>query len=287
MSVLAPPSEPSASPATGYYGRPMLKAPVWKPEVAWYFFAGGLAGVSAVVALGARIAGNRALHRAALAGAFLGSLASPPLLISDLGRPERFLNMLRLVKATSPMSIGSWVLAAFGASTGAAAAGEFVGLARPLGRLAEVAAAALGLPLATYTAVLAANTSVPVWREAGDELPFVFAAGAVASAGAVGTLLTPPAAAAPARRLAIAGALAEVGAAAIMERRLGATAEAYRSGEAARYKLMGGGLLLGGAALLGVAGRRRLPSAAGACLILGGAIAERFAVFRAGNPSRR
>src|SRR5207302_5285118 len=89
-----------------YYGRPYLKTPVWKPEIAAYFWVGGLAGASATLALAARLAGNRRLHRSALGAALTGAIVSPALLIEDLGRPERFLNMFRVFKPTSPMSVG-------------------------------------------------------------------------------------------------------------------------------------------------------------------------------------
>ncbi len=262
----------------------MLKPPVWKPEIAWYFFSGGLSGASAVLALGARVAGNRALARSALAGSLLGAAVSPPLLISDLGRPARFLNMLRVAKPTSPMSVGSWVLAGFGGCAAAAAAGEFLGLLRPLGRLAEVGAAALGLPLSTYTAVLVANTAVPVWHESRHELPIVFGAGAAASAGALATLLTAAPDSGPARRLAVLAVLVEVAAVAVMEHRLGPLGEPYREGRAATHKQVGAVLLLGGAALLALGRRRRLALSLGATMVLGGALSERFAIFRAGNP---
>ena len=132
--------------------------------------------------------------------------ASPALLISDLGRPERFLNMLRVFKVTSPMSVGSWVLAGSGLTTTVAAARRVDRLGARAGRArgARSPSAVLGLPLATYTAALLANTAVPVWHEARRTLPFVFAAGAATSAGAAALLTTPPAAAragpAPRRR---------------------------------------------------------------------------------------
>ena len=193
-----------------YYGRPYLKTPVWKPEIAGYFWIGGLAGASATLALAARLAGNRRLHRSALGAALFGSVISPALLIEDLGRPERFLNMLRVFKPTSPMSVGSWVLAGFGTTAGGAAVSEFTGILRPLGRLAELVAAALGPVLATYTGVLVADTAVPVWHESRRHLPLVFAGGAMASAGGLAVMTTPARRAGPARRLALIGAALEL-----------------------------------------------------------------------------
>jgi hypothetical protein len=162
---------PRAEPHS-YYGQPLLKPPVWSPEVPFYFFAGGLAGASAGLAFAAGVSGNRELERRAWRNALVGLAVSPPLLIADLGRPERFLNMLRVFKVSSPMSVGSWVLALYGAATGVAAGSELTGLAPGVGRAAKLPAALLGLPLATYTAGLLSNTAVPVWHEGRMILPF-------------------------------------------------------------------------------------------------------------------
>ena len=168
------PAEPRS-----YYGRPVIKEPIWKPEIPLYFFTGGLAGASAGLAFAARVSGNDKLARVAVGNAFAGIAVSPALLISDLGKPSRFLNMLRVFKITSPMSVGSWLLAAEGGALSVAAAHEFFGwFPRPLGRTAEAVAAFLGMPLATYTAALIANTAVPVWHAGRHELPFMFAGGA-------------------------------------------------------------------------------------------------------------
>ena len=148
----------------------MLKPPVWTPEIPLYFFTGGLAGASAGLALARRgCAGNDELARRAWLNAAVAVGVSPALLISDLGRPERFLNMLRVFKVTSPMSVGSWVLAGSGLTTTVARRRRVDRRACPR-RSARPARGrcrrALGLPLATYTAALLANTAVPVWHEA-------------------------------------------------------------------------------------------------------------------------
>jgi formate-dependent nitrite reductase membrane component NrfD len=270
-----------------YYGRPYLKTPVWKPEVAGYFWVGGLAGASATLALAARLAGNRRLHRSALGAALAGSVISPALLIEDLGRPERFLNMLRVFKPTSPMSVGSWVLAGFGTATGGAAVSEFTGLLRPLGRLAEVVAAALGPALATYTGVLVANTAIPTWHESRRYLPFVFAGGAMASAGGLAAMTTPTRRAGPARRLALLGAGLELAASTSMEVHLGELAAPYRDGAAARASRAALALTSTGAAVMALAGRRRPGAILAGSLLLSGALAERIAVFKAGIQSAR
>jgi formate-dependent nitrite reductase membrane component NrfD len=271
-----------------YYGRPIIKEPAWTPEVPVYFFAGGMAGASAGLAFAARLAGNRRLARVATRNAFLGVAVSPPLLISDLGRPERFLNMLRVFKVTSPMSVGSWLLATEGGLITIAAAHEFLGwFPRPLARLVEGVAALLGMPLSTYTAALIANTAVPAWHEGRRELPFAFAGGSAMSAGAAAALVLRDRSGAPARRLAVLGVAAEAAAIEIMKRRLGDLAEPYRTGTAGRLEKLtmatagGGGLTIA----LGEARKSRRLAAAGSLLTLAGAMAGRLMVFRAGFQS--
>ena len=269
-----------------YYGRPIIKAPIWEPAIPWYFFLGGLAGASAALGLGARVTGNERLARnATLAGAAAVS-ASPILLTADLGRPERFYNMFRVVKVTSPMSIGTWILGASGTALGIAGSCEALGKLPRVKLAAQTAAGLLGPPLTTYTAALVANTAVPVWHEARRELPFVFAGSAAASAGAAAAIMTPPAQAGAARRLAITGALLELAATKTMEMRLGQLlGEPYRQGAASRLTKLAKGCTAAGAALVAVGGRRRASSAVGGGLLLAGSLFERLAVYRAGTQS--
>lgn len=272
-----------------YYGRPVLKEPVWKPEIPAYFFTGGLSGASAVLSLLARLSGRDRLARATLLTGAAADAASPLLLIRDLGRPERFLNMLRVVKPTSPMSVGSWILLGSGTASGGAA---MLNLARRAPRLelaAESVAAALGPALSTYTAALVANTAVPVWHEARDDLPAVFAASSLASAGAAGTLLAPPEEAGPARRFAVGGVAAGLLAERRMHVRLGPfLAEPYRTGRAGLLTRAARAGALAGAALVAAGGRRR-PGVArtGAALVLASELTLRFAVMEAGRQSAR
>jgi hypothetical protein len=285
LGATRPAREHGSSP----YGRPVIKPPVWTPEIPLYFYAGGLAGASAGLGLLSELRGEPGLARRAWSVALAGSVASPALLISDLGVPRRFLHMLRMFKVTSPMSVGSWILAGFGAATAPAAAHALTGgqLGAP-GRAAQVAGALLGLPLSTYTAALIANTAVPVWHEARLELPFLFGAGAAASAGAAATALSPVREAQAARRLAVGGAVAELAFDRLMRRRLGAAGlgEAYREGAAKWLDHAATGLTAGGAALIAArGGRSRAFALAGGAVLTGGAIAERWAVFRAGFQS--
>jgi hypothetical protein len=271
-----------------YYGQPVLKRPAWRPEVPYYLFAGGLAGASAGLAFAARLSGRDRLARVAIANAFAGIAVSPPLLIADLGVPRRFLNMLRVFKVTSPMSVGSWILASEGAVVTAVAAHEFLGvLPRPLGRALEGVAALLGMPLATYTGALLANTSVPVWHEARRELPFVFAGGAAMSAGGAALLFAPAAESEPARRLALLGVALEAGSMELSKARMGKTAEPYKTGAANRFEHAAMAGAAGGAAAL-IAGRSlrsRLLTRLGAVSIIAGALCTRWMVFRAGFQS--
>jgi formate-dependent nitrite reductase membrane component NrfD len=262
--------------------RPVLKEPVWKPEIPFYFYAGGLAGASAGLALLSELEGNDVLARRAWALALAGAVAGPALLISDLGRPSRFLNMLRMFKPTSPMSLGSWVLAGFGPTAGVAALDAWTGrVPRPLAAPARVTAALLGLPLATYTAALIANTAVPVWHDARAALPAVFASGAAASAGAAALAVTPGEHAGPARRLTIAGAIAELAFVELMEHRLpDRVGKPYREGRAGRLGRLAELATAAGAVLVW---RRR--SGAAAALVTSGAILTRWSVFVAGSQS--
>ncbi|MDX6474902.1 MAG: hypothetical protein QOH95_413 [Gaiellaceae bacterium] len=271
-----------------YYGRPIVKEPVWKPEVAIYLFTGGIAGGSAVLHGIAKLTGNERLARSTL---YIGAAAealSPVLLISDLGRPERFLNMLRVFKVTSPMSVGSWILAFSGGASTTAAVLERLGFLRPLQNLAEGAWFLSGPPLATYTGALLANSAIPVWSEARDELPWIFGASASACAGAAAAMVTPPWEAGPARRAAIGGIVAELGLVHAMEKRLGFVGEVYKQGEAGKYARLSKALGAAGAAVLAARGRRsRGAAAAGGALILAGSLALRWSVFRAGFQSAR
>jgi len=274
--------------ADSYYGRPIVKEPVWQPEIPFYLFTGGIAGASSVLHAVARLHGNERLARSALYIGAAADAVSPLLLISDLGRPERFLNMLRVFKVSSPMSVGSWVLAVSGGASNTAAMLELTGRLPRLKALADAVAFASGPPLATYTGALLANTAIPVWSEGRDHLPWLFGASAAASAGAAVTLATPVDLAGPARRAAIGGVVAELGLMKAMERRLGFVGEVYSQGEAGRYARITKACTVAGAALLAAGGRRsRAAAVAGGTLVLAGELALRWSVFKAGFQSAR
>src|SRR5580698_7268652 len=159
--------------AEDYYNLPVLKPPTWTWEVPLYFFVGGISGVSSVIAfVGHLFQADPRVVRVALWIAFVGTGLCPALLISDLGRPLRFLNMLRVFKWRSAMSMGSWILSAFGgAAFMAVAANEAIrhGLNLPLlpqiAWLGEFGGAITGLLLASYTGVLLGATAIPVWHQ--------------------------------------------------------------------------------------------------------------------------
>lgn len=270
-----------------YYGQPVIKPPAWKsPDVPAYFFLGGLAGASASMAALAELTGRPRLALAGYLTAGAGAAAGTGALIHDLGRPARFLNMLRMVKLTSPLSVGSWLLASFGTLAGAAAASTVTGLLPGPARVAKAGAALLGPALMTYPAVLVADTAVPAWHEARRELPFVFAGAGLASGGAVGMLAAPPPEAGPARAMAVVGSALELAGEAAITRH-GLVSEPYHRGRAGRWFRAGRLLTAAGAVGALVAGRHRRGAAASGLALLVGSLCTRFGVFEAGRASAR
>jgi formate-dependent nitrite reductase membrane component NrfD len=271
-----------------YYDRPVIKGPVWTWQIPLYFFTGGLSGASSVLSLFAKLFGNERLARTSLYIGAAADLISPPLLIADLGRPERFHHMLRVFKVTSPMNVGAWVLLVNGGASNTAAVLQLVNRLRPIRLGAELFAAIAGPPLATYTGVLLADTAVPAWHEARRELPLLFGASASASAGAAACMFLDTEDAGPARRLAVAGVVTEGVVLTEMTRRLGKAGEVYRRGATRKLSLAARALAGGGAVLLATGGRRsRGAAAVGGALVCAGEICLRYAVMQAGKQSAR
>jgi DMSO reductase anchor subunit len=266
----------------------VIKAPVWKqPDVPLYLFLGGYAGVSAILGEGAQATGRTGLARVARLGAATGAGLGTVALVHDLGRPERFLNMLRTFKVTSPLSVGSWILAPFATLASAAAASTLTGRLPRLGRVAGVGAAALGGPLATYTAALISNTAVPAWHEAYREMPFLFAGSAAAAAGGAAVALAPLDESGPARRLAVAGTAVELVAHQLLHDRLGMLAEPYARGRPGTL-LRAARLLEGVGALGALVGRRsRTVSVLSGAALLTGSVLTRFGIFQGGVASAK
>ncbi len=271
-----------------YYGRQIIKTPTWKtPDVPVYLFVGGMAGGSALLAEGAALTGRPGLECVARAAAAGGAVVGTVALVHDLGRPSRFLNMLRVFKPTSPLSVGTFILAPFGGLSAVAFASHLTGRVPRIGRLAGAGAALLGAPLVTYTAALVANTAVPAWHEAHRELPFAFAGSGASAAGGVAMVFAPHAESGPGATLAMSGAAVELVATATMERRMGLVGEPYRIGRPGLLMKVARGLTVGGAVLTPFGARRpALRRLAGAAYVAG-SVVFRFGVFEAGIASAK
>jgi formate-dependent nitrite reductase membrane component NrfD len=271
-----------------YYNLPVLNKPVWAtPDVAGYLFLGGLAGGSAVIGAAAQATGRSKLALASKIAAAVAGQTGLAMLIHDLGRPLRFLNMLRMIKVTSPMSIGSWLLATFLPMTDLAVAGALTGRFRRTGAAATVGAALLGGPVATYTAALVSDTAVPAWHDGHREMPFVFATSALASAAGWGLLAAPADESAVLQPLAAVAAVGEMGLTTLMHKRMGVVSETYQTGTAKRYLRAAEVCTGAGAVLAATSGRSRPRAAlAGAALLVGSAL-TRFGIFHAGIASTR
>ena len=278
--LMVPPVEP-----VSYYGRPVLNRPVWSArDIAGYLFTGGLAGASSVLGAGAELTGRPVLARSAKVTALAALGVSGGLLVNDLGRPERFYNMLRVFKPTSPMSMGSWVLAAYSPFAGVAALTAVGGVFPGVGRTATVIAAGIGPVVASYTGVLIADTAVPAWHEAFRELPFVFVGSAAMAASGIGLVAAPVSETLPVRRLAVLGVAAEL----VAGRRLeshGLVSQPYRNGKGARLLRVSRALAVGGAALAAVGGRNRRVAALAGTALVASSVCTRFGIFQAGLDS--
>ncbi|NPC97779.1 NrfD/PsrC family molybdoenzyme membrane anchor subunit [Nocardioides sp. zg-DK7169] len=289
-----------AAEFTSYYGRPIVKPSPWEVDIPAYLFAGGLAAGSSLLSAGADLTGRPGLRRVGRLGA-IGALSfSMVALVHDLGRPSRFLHMLRVAKLTSPMSVGTWILSAYGPFAGAAAAAEVVSmlpddvrlrgplrLVEAVGRPAGLVAAVFAPPVASYTAVLLSDTATPSWHEAYRELPFVFVGSAAAAASGLGLIGAPTHETGPARRLAVGGALLELAAERRMERSMGVTAEPLHEGKAGRLMRAARALTVAGAVGAALPVRSRAVSVLSGAALMAGSACIRLGVFEAGQASAR
>jgi Polysulphide reductase, NrfD len=282
-----PPAEFSS-----YYGRPILKVTRWRePHLPAYLFLGEMSGALAFVAAAAHGTGRPRLARAARLGSAASAYAGAAFLTAELGRPERFLHMLRVAKPTSPMSMGSWILSSHSGLVSAAAASEVTGLLPGLGAVAGAASAVTGAALATYPGVLLADTAVPAWHMAYREIPVLFAGGAMTAASAVG--LAASAASADrgdfdaVHRLAVVGAALEGAAGYWLEKRPGLEFEPYRTGAGGQMLVTARYLTLGGGVAALAAGRSRVAAAASAALLAAGSYCAKAGMLRAGVASAK
>jgi len=278
----------------GYYGQPVVKPPVWTWEVPVYFFVGGLAGMSGVIAAASRfMTGALDVAVPALWIAALGAAASGLLLVRDLGRSSRFLNMLRVFKRRSPMSVGAWTLTGFGgASTAALVLGSVQahlavsgGGSPALSVLLTIfllASGLLGAVLGTYTGVLIGATAIPAWFEHRLLLPAHFGIAGLGSAAALLQILGLGRPSLVAVALAASGAECLVGLTVELDRHGAADRALREGGSGALLRL--GGLLAGPAAL--VLWIVPVPIVASA-VFLAGALVSRFGWLAAGRASAR
>lgn len=273
---------PEASASNGYYGLPLLKQPVWTWEVPAYFAVGGAAGVAAVIGVAAQLTrADERLVRDARWIAAIGANLSAPLLIADLGRPERFLNMLRVFKPQSPMSVGAWTLSAFGAG----AVGALI-LPATFRDIAAVVSAIAGLGMATYTGVLLGATSIPVWSKHVAILPLHFGASSTGAAVALMELRGHDTIAL--NTIGIAAASFETMAAARIELTSDRESEPLRRGASGTMARIGG-VLSGPLPLLLrlVGGRSRKMRRLAAASTIAGSLITRLAWVAAGRASAR
>jgi len=185
---------------TGYYGEPVVRPPVWTWEIPIYFFVGGLGGMSAVIALAALLFHHFDVARAAMWVAAVAVVLSSLLLILDLGRPHLFINMLRVFKPQSAMSMGAWILTAFGGcvvpgliglelTAAHAFSGAFNDVLHIATGILIFSSAIFGTLLATYTGVLIGATAIPAWFLHRVFLPIHFGTAGLGSAAGVLELL--------------------------------------------------------------------------------------------------
>lgn len=282
----APPPEPVAGP--------FIKPPVWTWEVPLYFWFGGVASGASFVALACDVAGDERSARIAR-GVALGAVGPAPLLlIADLGRPGRFLNMLRIFKPRSPMNLGAWALMTFSALGAAAVGADLLGWRRPARALGALNALVGGY-LGSYAGVLLASTAVPLWARSRLLLGPIFVATATAT-GAAATRLTLLATGLepghPTRRalrtLEGGAMLTELTLSTFNERRLGHAAGAMGRGRPGLLFKLARGAIVGGLLLRLARGRAAAPAEqATSVLFLAGGLAFRYAWVEAGKASAR
>ncbi len=205
--------------------------------------------------------------------------------------------MMRVAKPTSPMSVGTWIIAAYSPGIGLAAVSEVLParwrstrvarLLRWFARPAAASSAVIAPALASYTAVLLSQTAVPAWNEAHPYLPFVFTGSAAASSGGLGMIVAPVAEAGPARTFAAFGAVAEIAASRVMEHRLGLVGEAYESQPSHGLRQWSERLTAAGLVGTLVARRSRAAAVASGLALMAGSVLQRFGVFEAGIASTR
>jgi formate-dependent nitrite reductase membrane component NrfD len=296
-SVWTEPLPDTEQESPTYYELPMLKEPVWKWYIPAYFYVGGLSGACAALGASADLLGGRGmarLSRQCRLIAATGVTASAVLLIADLGRPARFLNMLRVFRPSSPMNLGTWLLSTFGACAGLAALPTVLAVPAPVRRLADgagIGAGVLGLPMTGYTGVLLANTAVPLWQGARRAMPILFSSSGAATAASILEILgDSDEGAAVTFRFGVIAKATELAMTLLLEREVSVVPRVARplrsgfSGALWRAAQVAGAASL----ILSVVGRKRTwPRRVAGVLGAAAALGLRFALFHGGKRSAR
>jgi formate-dependent nitrite reductase membrane component NrfD len=276
-----------------YYERPMLKEPVWIWAVPLYFYVGGLSGAALTMAAAAQLLDGRRLWRFVRDCRWIGGIGGgigSALLIADLGKPSRFLNMMRVFRPTSPMSIGAWVLAGaapFGLGT--ALWSHNPGFRGRAADLVGLAGGALGMPLAGYTAVLISNSAIPVWQGARRAMPFLFISSSMASLASFYQIIGVPRTARTTLTIfGTAGRVAEIAALKAVEKeaaKVERVARPLRRGASGIVLTIAGALNAASLILSLWPGRSRKRQLAAGILGTAGSIALRYGIYYAGRAS--
>ena len=283
---------------TSYYGRPVVKAAPWEAAIPLYLFMGGIAGGSSLLAAGADLTGRPALRRGARIGATGAITVSLAALVADLGRPERFVNMLRVFKPTSPMSVGTWILTAYGPGAVVAGAAEVaellpvrfgvLGTPARLGRPARRAGRGRDRPRRRLLHRGAADRHLDARRGTTPTASCRSSSSAPRPRPRAGSACCSPRSheAGPARLFAVAGAAAELAVEHRMERSMGLSAEALHAGTPGRLMRASKALTAAGALGALLVGRRsRVGAALSGLALMAGSACTRFGVFEAGLAS--
>ena len=294
------PAAPVEDQAVTYYGQPLLKPPVWGIDIPLYYFVGGAAG--AALALGAMIQIacrdpqctrefrklSSTCHWIGIAGSTVGAF----FLIHDLGRPARFLHMMRVFRPSSPMNMGAWILA--GAAPSAITAGLLVNRGGRLGSIGDMAgyvSGFFGANLAGYTGVLVSTTAIPIWQQARRWMPVLFMASAISSAAGIIDLFAEGRRGA--RIVQIYGSIgraAELAAARMVENTVAQTprvADPLRSGRSGLLWKASGALTAASLVLALIPGHSRKVRAVAGTLSIAGSLCLRFAVHYGSDASAR